>query len=152
MGLHIALVDNDPTDCMLTTEAIMEVAPDCTVDLYTSGEDALSRLGLTPILPDLVLLDLNMPNLSGLEVLRRLKEDSRLGLVPVVIFTSSKSDRDVHTAYALHASAYLVKAPGFTALLHQVEGLTGYWRFNSRPSHLEASEAGPHTPPSIPPP
>ena len=78
-------------------------------------------------MPDLILLDLNMPGMGGKELLKRIKADSRLDTIPVVILTTSDSDQDIIETYKLHASGYIKKPvtlQGFQEVFAQLEG---YW-------------------------
>lgn len=92
-----------------------------TVDLFPTGPAALCHRRAADVLPDVLLLDLNLPGLSGFEVLTGLKADPRLAQNPVVMFTASSASGDVAEADDLHASASVMKAPSFQAFLGQVE-------------------------------
>jgi chemotaxis family two-component system response regulator Rcp1 len=100
----------------------------------TVAEDGEQALGLlfaeeaqSAPLPDLILLDWNLPKVSGDEVLRRIKEHSQLGRIPVLVFSSSERDGDIHTAYGHHANGYITK-PGTLAILEAlVETIERFW-------------------------
>lgn len=130
MKLRIALVDDNPMDRLLAAEALEEVCADCTLDVYPSGQAALAHLRQSATLPDVVLLDINMPGLNGFDVLRALRVDPRLSLLPVVMLTTSNARADIEQAYTLHANSYVVKAPSFTAFVTQLEAFIGYWTLN----------------------
>lgn len=130
MNLRVALVDDNPMDRDLATEAFEEACPACVLEVYPSGRAVLAHLQSTAPLPDVVLLDLNMPGLNGFEVLSALKADARLQMIPVVMLTTSGHPDDIAQAYTLHASSYVVKAPSFAAFVGQVEAFIGYWRLN----------------------
>lgn len=130
MKLQIALVDDNPMDRMLAAEALEEVCADCTLDVYPSGQAVLEHLHTANSLPDVLLLDINMPGLTGFDVLKALKADPRLSLIPVVMLTTSSASSDVEQAYTLHASSYVVKASTFSAFLEQLEAFIRYWRLN----------------------
>ena len=84
--------------------------------------------------PDLVLLDLRLPKIDGLEVLRVAKEDPNLRAIPVVILTTSGADPDIKTAYEYHANSYLTKPIAFDALSRLIKDLGFYWlAWNKRP-------------------
>jgi CheY-like chemotaxis protein len=81
----------------------------------------------TRIQPQVILLDLNMPRLSGLEVLERIRKDPRTHLVPVVVLTSSKQDEDMMSSYAKGANSYVRKPVDFTEFAQAVQRLGVYW-------------------------
>jgi CheY-like chemotaxis protein len=134
MTLRIALVDDNPLDRDLAGEAFEDTCPACTVEMFSSGQAALRHLRAAPRLPDVMLLDLNMPGLNGFEVLTAIKTDPRLNQIPVVMLTTSKDPGDVTRAYTLHASSYLVKAPSFPEFVKQIEAFVGYWTMNRAPA------------------
>jgi chemotaxis family two-component system response regulator Rcp1 len=95
------------------------------------GEEALRLLfeeenGNVP-LPNLVLLDWNLPKVSGSEVLQRIKQHDKLRRIPVLVFSSSESDEDIHTAYDNHANGYITKPPSGEALAAIVETIERFW-------------------------
>ena len=111
-----------------------------TVTVARDGAEALDYLfatgvhaGRGPDLPYIVLLDLNLPKLSGLEVLRRIRADERTKLLPVVILTSSSEDRDLSGGYAEGANSYIVKPVDFTQFAEVVKQLGLYWLVLNRP-------------------
>jgi two-component system response regulator len=83
--------------------------------------------------PKVVLLDLKLPKVSGLEVLRALKQDEKTRAIPVVIVTSSREDPDIKTAYALGANSYVVKPVDFDAFAEAVSSLGLYWLLVNQP-------------------
>ncbi|MDP9766163.1 CheY-like chemotaxis protein [Deinococcus enclensis] len=119
-------------DRLLAAEALAEVCPECILETYASGQEALTHLRRAIPLPDVLLLDINMPGMTGFDVLTAMKTDPRLSLIPVVMFTTSNAAADIRQAYTLHASSYVVKAASFMAFLEQVEAFLGYWRLNQR--------------------
>ena len=93
-------------------------------------------------MPDLILLDLRLPKLDGLEVLRTIKTTETLLKIPVVIFSSSDAEMDVARAYECHANSYLVKPIGFEAFSKMMESLSFYWLvWNRYPWSLEMVHA-----------
>lgn len=125
--LRICLIDDDPDHVIIISRAIRELA--CDVDVHTScdGEDGIAWLLAATQPPDLVLLDIRMPGLSGFDVLERIKSDQRLRRVPVVMLTSSDLQADITRAYELGASGYISK-PSY---LHDLRAVLGntllYW-------------------------
>lgn len=122
------LIDDNVADQLLAQEAFEQLCPECTLQIFSGGRPALDWLLSAPDHPDVILLDVNMPEMNGFEVLQELKRHPRLALIPVVMLSTSGARGDVATAYTLHASSYLVKAPGFDAFLQQIDTFLTYWR------------------------
>jgi CheY-like chemotaxis protein len=101
--------------------------------LYRRGEFANREPGL----PAVVLLDLKMPKVDGLEVLRIIKGDPELRALPVVILTSSREEQDVVMSYSLGVNAYVVKPVDFQAFVEAVKMLGGFWAVVNEPPHIE---------------
>lgn len=130
--MDILLVEDNPADARLLQEAMAECGIGVRLHWVRSGESALQTLrGANPDAPafaaDLVLLDLNLPGLNGLEVLAEIKQDPALLSVPVVVLTSSAARRDVRQAYAGHANAYITKPDGFEAYLGLAAMVKAHW-------------------------
>jgi CheY-like chemotaxis protein len=123
---------------MIITRAIREAAPDTEIHTADDGDAALTLLAAPEALPDLILLDINMPGLSGFEVLARVKADDRLKRIPVVMLTSSDLPTDIARAYELGASGYISK-PSY---LHDLRAVIGntllYWSVMKRTTAAEA--------------
>ncbi|MVN86353.1 response regulator [Deinococcus sp. HMF7620] len=122
------LVDDNPADLLLAQEVFEEHADQLMVTTCRSGAEALEQLRGGDPLPDAVILDVNMPGMSGFEVLHTIKEDRRLRTLPVVMLSTSSQPDDIERAYTLHASSYLVKSHSFQAFLEQVDAFVGFWR------------------------
>jgi len=127
---HYLLVDDRPEDQLLAQEAFELLAPGGTLTCLSSGEEALRWLRSGKGGADVILLDVNMPGMSGFEVLCALKADPALACLPVVMLSTSGAYTDVQTAYTLHASSYLVKAQEFGQFLEQIDAFLAYWRNN----------------------
>jgi two-component system response regulator len=128
--VEILLVEDNPDDAELTLRALREtVAPDHVAHVEDGVEALEFLLGTRGPPPTLrvVLLDLKLPKLDGLEVLRRIRADARNRSVPVVVLTSSREDRDVAESYALGANSYIVKPVNFSEYLAVVGGVGQYW-------------------------
>lgn len=106
--LRILLVDDDEVDRMAVLRDLERAGMDAEVQVAVDGIDALETLERIPT-PDVILLDLNMPRLGGLEFLARLRADTERGRVPVVVLTTSDNPEDRRAAEALAAERYLVK-------------------------------------------
>lgn len=128
----ILLVDDNPADVRLVQEALLESRLRNRLYVAGDGDEALTFLrreqGFAHMpIPDLVLLDLNLPRKSGREVLAEMKADERLKYIPVVILTTSNSDRDVVESYDLCASCYVRKPIQFDAFIEVVRSIENFW-------------------------
>ena len=130
----ILLVEDNPDDEMLSLRAIKKNKISNDVVVARDGRKALDYLhcegahaGRDGKLPAVVLLDLNLPKIDGLEVLKRLRADPRTKLVPVVILTSSKEEQDLIRGYGLGANSYIRKPVDFNQFVEAVGQLGMYW-------------------------
>jgi CheY-like chemotaxis protein len=124
----VMIVDDDPGSIHLAEEAFREVRGDIVFHTVINGAhtlDYLARIaGAGHRLPDLVLLDLNMPNMNGYQVLSALKDDPRYRAIPVVIFTSSSLGADKLASLRGHANGFLTKSMTFDELVDDMRALT----------------------------
>jgi chemotaxis family two-component system response regulator Rcp1 len=125
--LHILLIEDSKTDIELISEALKDISQSYVLETATDGETGLAVLFSNEIRPNLILLDLNLPKKSGLEVLKEIKRDASLRIIPVVILTNSRSEDDIVVAYASHCNAYVRKRLGFENLLESVLQITNFW-------------------------
>jgi two-component system response regulator len=126
----ILLVEDNPDDETLTLRAIKKNNIKNRVVVARDGAEALDLLlgaGRDAALPQLVLLDLKLPKVDGLEVLRRIRADDRTRRLPVVVLTSSKEDADVVASYDLGANSYVRKPVNFDQFIEAVRQLGLYW-------------------------
>ncbi|MDG5767492.1 response regulator [Balneolales bacterium ANBcel1] len=136
---HILLVEDNPDDIELTLMALEQSNILNEVVVAEDGEKALELLlpdnGGAPDneLPAVVLLDLNMPKVGGLEVLRRVRKNERTRKLPVVILTSSKEDQDIIRGYELGANSYIRKPVDFENFVEAVRQLGLYWLVLNEP-------------------
>jgi len=136
MTPRMLLIEDSDDDVELTTHALQEVDFKCDLAIARSGEEALEYLLCTDELPKVALLDLNLSGTSGLEVLRRIRENERTRLLPVVILTSSSHDRDVIDSYRLGANGYIQKPVSFVDFIEATRRIVLYWlSLNRTPSH-----------------
>ncbi|MEU4156404.1 response regulator [Actinoplanes sp. NPDC026670] len=139
MNIHgrILLVDDSPDDVALTLRALKKNNITNTVDIASDGEEAIRYLfpadGQPDALPALVLLDLNMPKVTGLEVLRHIRDDPRTRYLPVVVLTTSTEERDIVNTYDLGANSFVRKPVAFDEFLEAVRVLGMYWLLVNRP-------------------
>jgi len=141
----ILLVEDDPMDVELSLTALNEYQIVNSVDVVRDGAEALDYLFRRGNFktrdeqnPVVVILDLKLPKVSGLEVLRQLKADTQLKLVPVVILTSSREEQDLLASYKLGVNAYVVKPVEFHKFVEAVKELGLFWMVMNEvpaPSH-----------------
>lgn len=124
---HLLLVEDNEHDVELARAALEESEVRCRVSVARDGQEALDLLRGEGHQPDLVLLDLNMPRVSGHEVLRALKGDAALRHVPVVVFTTSNEALDREACAAAGADDYMLKPGRFDQLVEAVNRLGRRW-------------------------
>ncbi len=135
MSTHtILLVEDNPDDAELALRAFAKSKIKNDIVVARDGVEALDYLfetgvhaGRAPGLPEIVLLDLNLPRLDGLEVLRRLRADERTKYLPVVVLTSSGQDQDILRSYDLGANSYVRKPVDFGQFVDAARQLGLYW-------------------------
>jgi two-component system response regulator len=141
-AVEILLVEDSDEDAELATRALRKRKLTNHLHRVADGAEAIDFLFGTGMYaarsrstaPRVILLDLKLPKVDGLQVLRRLKADPTLGTIPVVILTSSKENRDLQEAYRLGANSYIVKPVEFDKFVQAVEQLGLYWTLlNERP-------------------
>ena len=131
-NLDILLVEDNPGDLYLISEAFSRSSVPHTIYSVTDGEAALAFLQrkgeyvLAPH-PHLMLLDLNLPRKNGMEVLREMKTFERLKMIPVVVFTSSREERDVIDSYKLCASSFVTKPLNLAEFSQAVQSIENFW-------------------------
>ena len=130
--IDILLVEDNPGDVRLTTEALKDSKVRNTLHVAADGVEALEYLrregkfsAMTR--PDLILLDLNLPRKTGIEVLAEIKEDEHLKRIPVVILTTSSAEEDIVKSYNLHANCYITKPVGLTQFINIVQSIENFW-------------------------
>lgn len=131
----LVMADDDEDDCLVVSEALNLACTGCIFRCVRDGTemmDYLNRIGRyghpgsSPV-PDIILLDLNMPKMSGREVLKRLKKDPRYRAIPVIILTTSRELEDVKICYDLGANSYITKQSSFDEVVSAMKTLTEYW-------------------------
>lgn len=130
--VDILLVEDSKSDVLLTQEALRRARIANTLHVVEKGEEALRFLyrhgeHAEAVRPHLILLDINLPGISGLEVLERIKQDPQLREIPVVVLTTSAADEDVIAAYRHHVNAYVRKPIDFEAFLGTVREVGDFW-------------------------
>jgi CheY-like chemotaxis protein len=137
---RILLVEDDPKDVELTLTALEEYKLANEVVVAHDGEEALDYLyrrgnfaTRSTENPAVLLLDLKLPKVDGLEVLQQIKADAKLKLIPVVVLTSSHEERDMVTSYKLGVNAYVVKPVDFHEFVNAVKELGIFWALVNEP-------------------
>lgn len=134
-AVEILLIEDNPDDAGLALHALRKHHLAHHVLHLTDGEEALNYLFSDEMksIPKVILLDLKMPKVDGMEVLRRLKADDRRKVIPVVIFTSSKEERDIIESYKLGANAYIVKPVDFDKFVKAISDIGFFWLLLNQP-------------------
>jgi DNA-binding response OmpR family regulator len=137
---RILLVEDNPNDVELTMEALSENNIANAVDLARDGEEALDYLNREGNFssrregnPGVILLDLKLPKINGLEVLKAIREDEKLKMIPVVILTSSREESDLVEGYRLGINAYVVKPVEFNEFVRAIKTLGLFWAIINEP-------------------
>ncbi len=137
---RILLVEDNINDIELTLTALEECNLANAVDIANDGAEALDYLyyrgkfsDRPPGIPAVIMLDLKLPKVNGLEVLKKVKEDPKLKLIPVVILTSSREDRDITDGYNFGANAYVVKPVEFVSFVKAIRELGLFWAVINEP-------------------
>lgn len=130
--LEILLIEDNPGDIRLTQEALKDSQIHHHLSVANNGEDALRQLRHespfeSSARPDIILLDLNLPRLSGHELLAIIKADTALKAIPVVVLTTSNDERDVATSYRLHANCYITKPVDLARFVTIIKSIYEFW-------------------------
>jgi CheY-like chemotaxis protein len=126
--MRVLLVEDNPDDAALSQRAVLRAVPETELELARDGQEAVDRL-LDPSqpLPDLVLLDLKLPRVDGIELLRRVRAETRTRVVPIVMLTSSDERSDVAACYGAGVNSYLRKPVDFDQFMLIVGNAARYW-------------------------
>lgn len=145
---RILLAEDDPKDVELTISALSEYNLVNDILVVRDGVEALDyllRRGAFALEPEgnpiVILLDLKMPKLDGIQVLREIKSQPPLQMIPVVVLTSSNEPQDLETCYRLGANAYVVKPVKFTNFVEAVKGVGVFWALFNEPPPNSAGKS-----------
>ena len=127
MPFDVLLVDDNLGDVRLTKEAIRDACPSVRLTVTRDGMEAMAFLGHDAVHPDLILLDLNLPRVTGLEVLEFIKLDPSLRVIPTIILTSSDAAADVEKSYKLGANCYLRKPKEWDEFSELMNTAIDFW-------------------------
>ena len=130
--IEILLVEDSPSDAALTIEALKEGKIANRLTHVEDGVDAMDCLRqrgkyAKAARPDLIMLDLNLPRKDGREVLAEIKNDPDLKLIPIIVLTTSRSDKDILQSYQLNANCYITKPVDFTNFVEVVKSIEQFW-------------------------
>ncbi|MBV9441293.1 MAG: response regulator [Acidobacteriaceae bacterium] len=130
--LELLIIEDNPGDIRLLEEVFQEIAADVNIRVAHDGAEAIDLI-LDPQQhklawrPDLILLDLNLPKISGHDVLVRIKTHPQTCLIPVIVLTSSRAEADVRRAYESHANAYMRKPGTLDGLVSAARDVKNFW-------------------------
>ena len=142
---NILLVEDDEAHAELTVRAIRKAGNANLVDVVYDGEEALDYLfnggkyadmSKYPC-PGLILLDIKLPGIDGIDVLQKIKQEPNLRKIPVIMLTTSEREEDIARSYDYHANSYLTKPVGFKEFEEKIRQIDFYWMLLNRPPVLE---------------
>ncbi|PQJ31624.1 response regulator [Nonlabens arenilitoris] len=128
--LKVLLIEDDTIEVMKMHRALSTLNEKHTIVEANNGEMALSILEKKDQLPDIILLDLNMPKINGIEFLSILKKDDRLKYIPTIILTTSNNQRDLLACYNLGIAGYVLKPLKYEDYVEKISRLMSYWSIN----------------------
>lgn len=131
-SINVLLIEDNKGDALLAKEAFKDCPILRSLDVVEDGELAISYLRkldqfTNAVLPDLILLDLNLPKKDGREVLEEIKQDAVLKRIPVIVLTTSESDKDILHAYDSHANCYIRKPVNLKEFIAVVKRIEEFW-------------------------
>jgi two-component system, response regulator len=125
--IDILLVEDNPNDAELTLRALRKNEMGARVAIARDGAEALDYIFKSEQKPKVIFLDLKLPKIDGIEVLRRIRADQSTKAIPVVVLTSSQEERDISATYKLGVNSYVVKPVEFDKFYKTVSDLGTYW-------------------------
>jgi chemotaxis family two-component system response regulator Rcp1 len=130
--VEILLIEDNPGDIRLIVEVLKDGKINNHLSVVEDGEQALAYLRREgeyhdAIVPDIILLDLNLPKINGIEVLAEIKKDPNLRYIPVIILTTSEAEKDILKAYDLHVNCYIIKPVNLDQFLTVVRSIEDFW-------------------------
>lgn len=131
-AISILMIEDNPGDVRLTREILRDAKVINTLEAVKDGVDAMDYLYrkapyADAARPDLILLDLNLPGMGGLEILKNIKSDPDLKIIPVVILTTSQAEQDILAGYQAYANAYITKPVSLDQFNRIVQAIEGFW-------------------------
>lgn len=130
--IEILLVEDNEADIVLTKNALKTLKLQNSLSVCRDGEEGLDFLYkrgkyVDAVTPDLVLMDLNMPKVGGMEALEQIKNDPKLSMIPVIILSTSSAEKDVISSYQNHANSYIKKPIDFMKFIEVIQEIENYW-------------------------
>ena len=125
--MTILLVEDNEGDIVLTKEALREARIRNEVRVARDGQEALDMLRHTDSLPHLILLDINLPKIDGLELLGIIKKDERLKRIPVIMLSTSCAEKDILHSYTSHANCFITKPVDLAKFMEVVKSIEAFW-------------------------
>ena len=133
-SFSILLVEDDIVDVMSVKRALRDLNVTTPLEVTGNGEEALARLRKPDApLPGIILLDLNMPRMNGIDFLKVLKADERLRRIPVVVLTTSKEENDRLESFNLSVAGYMIKPVEYSGFVEVVRTIQRYWNQSEMP-------------------
>ena len=129
-SLNVLLIEDDIIEVMKLNRAISKFESKHKIIEANNGEEALKILEVKDNLPDIILLDLNMPKINGIEFLSILKNDETLKYIPTIILTTSNNQRDLLECYKIGVAGYILKPLKYEEYVSKIEKLLAYWGEN----------------------
>jgi chemotaxis family two-component system response regulator Rcp1 len=131
-NFSIFLVEDREEDIDITREALKEAEMDCELEVVKDGKKAMEKLReksdkKEEDLPDIILLDLNLPKMDGRKVMEKLKDDDTLSPIPIIVLTVSKRDKDIARSYDSGAAGYITKPIDFQEFVKTINVVNKYW-------------------------
>jgi len=125
--VQILLVEDNDGDIILTQEALKEGKIKNEISVARDGQQAIDMLNRAIVLPDLILLDINLPKVNGFEVLAAIKSDDRFKMIPVIMLSTSGAENDILTSYNNYANCFITKPVDFNRFMDVVRTIENFW-------------------------
>jgi chemotaxis family two-component system response regulator Rcp1 len=134
-NLKVLLIEDNPSQIMVLKEVLEESGVTMDLEVRTDGETALTDLRREEevgLRPDLIMLDLRLPGMDGHQVLRELKGDEELRVIPVIVLSTSQADDDVLRCYRMGANCYIVKPVDLDRFIEMIKAVESFWCHTAR--------------------
>ena len=127
-NIHILLVEDNEGDIILTKKALQDAKLINKLSIVRNGEEALNFFENNSVdIPDLILLDINLPKMNGHEVLKNIKSNEKIKHIPIIMLTTSSSEKDIYSSYQNHANCYITKPVDINEFFKVVSALENFW-------------------------